>query len=540
LICTLLKYKGVFNTMKKSITKTVVIVIIITMLAKLMALLNQQMIVTHFGISTQIDTYFFAVNFQVYAINCIGTTLITVIIPMFVGFMQTGENNRAFKFANNVISISVLLTVLIALIGIIFSPLIVKHLGYKDSIEDFKFTVMALRIMFPVLVFYALTFILQGILQSFERFFVPAFVSIISNLITITYIILFGNKLGIQGLLYATLVGLSAQAIIQIPSICKTKYRFSPSFGFRNKDIISALKITPPILISSSAYQINMLFNIGMATYFNAVTVINVGQQLVLVAILSLAASINSVMFPRLSSLVVSCNILEFKQSVLKMLKTMVFILLPMTLGLMALSQETINFIYGYGKFTAENTLLSAKILTLYSIGGVGLGVKEVIDKAFYSLKDTFDPAVIGVIIMLINISLSLVFIKFLGIGIFAIPLAYSIAATLGSLLGIYVLWKKIGSFGIKDFLKSFIKVSVSSSIMLVIVIILKIFLRCFNVHFVQTKVINLVIENAVKLLTPVIVGTLVFFMCSWLLKVDETIEIYTKLKTKLFRNNKL
>lgn len=527
--------KGVIDReMKKNVAKTVGVVMVITLLSRLMALVSQQTYMTRFGIDDRMDIYVYAVNFQLYMINCLGTALITVMIPMFAGYIGTGEKKRAFRFANNVITLSFLLAVLLSAVGMVAAPHIVKLTRFHNT-ELFSFAVDALRIMFPVLMFYTLTYTLQGILQSQGRFLMPAFVSVPSSLIVIGYSLLLGNRFGIQGLLVATLIGLSSQALIQIPSVYKTEYRFSPSLGLRDKDIVSALKLVPPILVSSSAYQVNMIFNLSMAAHFeDGVSVINVAQQLVLVAILSMAISMTSVMFPRLTALAASNNMQDFKLTVVKILKTMVYLLVPMTLGLAAVRQETINFIYGYGKFTAENARLTAGILAIYAIGGVGLGIKEVTDKAFYSLKDTGKPAIIGVIMMATNILCSLLLTNF--IGIYAIPAAYSIAALVGSAASLYILWRKIGSFGVMDFLKSSGKILISAGAMVAVVIPLAALLRSVNLPLGVTGTIKVVMDNAVRLFVPVVLGAGVFFACSWLLRVEEAVDVLGKIKGKLIR----
>lgn len=520
--------------MKKSVAKTVGLVMVITLLSRLMALLSQQIYMTRFGVNAHMDIYSYAVNFQVYTINCIGTTLITVMIPVFAGFIGTGEKKRAFRFANNVITLSSLLAGLLTVAGMVLAPYIIK-LTQFESTGEHGFAVTALRIMFPVLIFYTLTYTLQGILQSQGRFLVPAIVSLSSSLVVILYTLIFGSRFGIKGLLIATLIGLSSQALIQIPSVYRTEYRFSPSFGVKDRDVVDALKLVPPILISSSAYQINMIFNMSMAANFqDTVSVVNVAQQLVLAAILSTAISMTSVMFPRLTTLAASNNIPEFKQSVLKILKTMVFLLVPMTLGLMSVSNETVNFIYGYGKFTPENVSLTAKILAFYCIGGVGLGIKEVADKAFYSLKDTVKPAIVGVIMMVVNVTFSLLLMNF--IGVFAIPVAYSIAALVGSTSSLYILWRKIGSFGVMDFLKSGIKILVSSVAMVAAVLAVAFLLRGIEAPFGLAGALGAVGKNAIKLFIPVGVGAVIFFICAWFLKVEEAVEALGKVKGKLLR----
>lgn len=517
--------------MGKSVAKTVGLVMIITMLCRLLALLSNQVYMTYFGVSTEIDIYSYAVNFQIYVINCLGTALITVMIPMFAGYLGTGEKKRAFKFADNVITLSFILAAILAVLGIIFSPQIVKLTDFNTP-QNYDFAVKALRIMFPVLIFYTLTYTLQGLLQAQGSFLVPASISLYNSLAIILYVFLLGNKFGVTGLLIATLLGLSMQAIVQIPAVYKTEYKYRPSFAIRDADVVSGLKLVPPILISSSAYQVNMIYNISTASRFeNSVALVVLGQTIVLQAVLALAISMTSVMFPRLTTMVAKGDITGFKESVIKILKTMIFLLLPVTLGLAAVSREAITFIYGYGKFTSDNIIVAAKIVALYSIGGVGLGIKEVTDKAFYSLKDTKKPAIVGVVMMVTNILLSLVFLPFMGV--YAIPTAYSAAGIMGGLSGLYILRKKVGPFGLSSLYSFTIKAVVSAAGMIVVVLPLTFLMESIFGNVVVTGTIGTVAVNFIKLIIPVGAGALVFFALSVKLGIKEAAETLDKVREK-------
>jgi len=518
--------------MGKSVAKTVGLVMIITMLCRVMGLLSNQVYMTFFGVSTEIDIYSYAVNFQLYVINCLGTAIITVMIPMFAGFIGTGEKKRAYKFADNVITLSFVLAAILAVLGILFSPEIVK-LTHFNTPEYFDFAVKALRIMFPVLIFYTLTYTLQGILQAQGSFLVPASISLYNSIAIILYVFFLGDRFGVIGLLIATLIGLSLQALVQIPAIYRTEYRYRPSFSLMNPDILNTLKLVPPILISSSAYQINMIYNLSTASKFeNTVALVVLGQNLVLQAVLALAISMTSVMFPRLTTMVAKGDMSGFKQSVIKLLKTMIFLILPMTIGLAAVSRETIGFIYGYGKFTNENIIVAAKIVALYSIGGVGLGIKEVTDKAFYSLKDTMKPAIVGIVMMVSNILMSLILLPFMGV--YAIPASYSIAGIMGGLSGVIILRRKVGPFGLSSLYSFAIKTIISTGAMIAVVLPLAFLFENILGRALFPGTLGLVAANLIKLFVPVGVGVVVFFVLAIKLEIKEAVETLDKIKGKI------
>jgi putative peptidoglycan lipid II flippase len=268
----------------KSTAKTVGLVTVIMLFSRLMTFIGTMVYTNFFGVDNiEINVYSFAIALPNIIFTILGTAITIAVIPTFAGFIGTNEKERAFKFANNITSLSVIATIILSIIGIAASPLIISLTKFKT--DGYGFAVMALCIMFPVMIFYALNYIFQGLLQSLGRFAAPAAVSIPGALIIIIYVFLAGGKFGVTGLLIATFIGLAFQAIILIPPLLKTDYRYKLSFNFRDQDVKKALKLVPPILIGTSAYQVNFLFNITVTANFkNTVTIMTFVQNTVLYA----------------------------------------------------------------------------------------------------------------------------------------------------------------------------------------------------------------------------------------------------------------
>jgi len=507
----------------KSAVKTVGTVMLIMLFSRLLSLLSNMAYITFFGINLQTDIYSYAIQLPNIIFNSFGTALVTVVIPIFAGYMATGEKERAFRFADNTLSLSFLFTAVLSLIGILLAPLILLLTRFRY--EGHEFALTALQIMFPVMIFYALNYVLQGILQSLGRYNMPAFVSVPSSLIVILYVFTLGSRYGVKGLVIATFIGLSAQALILIPPLFKTEYRFKPSFDYRSEDIKNALRLIPPILVGTSAYQLNMLFNTTLSANFkDAVALLTTVQNLVLYAILAFIYSITAVIFPRLTMLAARKDMESFREDLSRVLKTVIYFLIPCAAGFIAMRFQLIDFLYGWGKVTSENVRLAGNILGLYAIGVVGIGIKEVVDRAFYSLKDTKRPALNGVIIMAVNISASLILITFMGV--LGIPLAYSLSASTGALVLILLIRKKIGSFGEKILLLSTFKVVSASVIMLLAIISLNAFIGRFNLG-------HAVVDKGLKLLIPSAAGAVVYYALTCIMKVDEAKEVWKRLRDR-------
>ncbi|NLL06363.1 MAG: murein biosynthesis integral membrane protein MurJ [Clostridiaceae bacterium] len=517
----------------KSTAKTVGIVMIIMVLSRLLSLGSVIVYTSFFGTdSIEINIYTYALQFPNIVFTVFGTALTTVVIPIFASNLESGNKKRAYKFADNVISLATIFTLILTLIGVLLAPLLPLFTKYSENKNHYDFAVMALRIMFPIMIFYALNYIFQGILQSMGKFNMPAFVTIPSSAIQIGYVIFMGNKFGIKGLLIATLIALSTQALILIPPLLTTEYRYRPSFNYKDEDIRKAVKLIIPIIIGSSAYPLNLFFNVTIAANLgdgDKVTILTLVQQLVSYAVLAFIYSVTAVAFPKFSALASKSDISEFKNSVLKVLTSMFYFLLPATAGFILVRKELLNLIVGWNKFTPENVEFASVLLSLYALGVVGMGVKEVVDRAFYSLKDTKAPAIIGVIIMVVNVSISLLLLPF--IDAYGIPLAYSVSILTGAAVLTLMLRKKIGAFGGKKLARVIFKIILSCIIMSAVVFALISVLSGFT--FSVT-----LIDRAIKLIVPAGLGALVYFGSTYVLKIDEAVDVFNKLKAKALRHN--
>jgi len=507
---------GEFELPKKSTAKAVGFVMILMLISRSMSLVSSLVYTTYFGNTLEINIYSYAIQFPLIVFNTFGTALATVIIPIFAGYLGKGEKNKAFSFANNVISLSIAFTIILTVLGWLIAPILPRFTEFKNN--GYQFTVEALRIMFPVMIFYALNYILQGILQSFERYNMPAFVSVPSSLAVIGYVLLFGGRYGVRGLLVATFIGLSLQGLVLIPPVFKTEYRYKPSFNFKDDDIKKAVKLMLPVVIGSSAYQFNMFFNVTMvANYENAVTITTIVQNLILYSVLAFVYSITAVVFPRMTIMIARNNMEQFKTSLNKIIRTLSFFLIPATFGFVAVRSRLIDFLVGWGKITRNEVDFAAIMLALYAIGILGIGIKEVVDRAFYSMNNTRMPAYNGLIIMIANVAAVLSLQPFLGV--YAIPLGYSVSILIGAVSILYMIRKRIGAFGVGKILQSLFKNVFASIIMLIVVVAFNILLNGISIGYT-------IIDKAAKLIIPSFVGAAAFFGVAYILKTEEARDI--------------
>lgn len=509
----------------KSTAKTVGIVMIIMMLSRMLSLVSTVFYTTVFGNVPQTNIYSFALMVPNIIFTIFGTALSTVVIPIFSGNVEKGDRKKAFRFADNVISLSLIVTMFLTVVGILLAPLFISFTKFKT--DNYDFAILALRILMPVMIFYALNYIFQGILQSLGKFNMPAFVTVPSALILIGYLFFFSERFGVKGLLIATLIGLSTQALILIPPILKTDYRYRPSFDYRDEDIKKAMKLMIPIMSGTSAYQMNMFFNIFLTANFEGtVALFKIVQDLVSNSILVFIYSLTAVMFPKFSMLAAKGDMGEFKENLVRVIKSILYFLLPATVGFVLVRNQLMSLLVGWGQITRGDVSLASAVMGLYALGITGVGIKEVVDRVFYSLKDTKRPAIIGVVVMGINICVSLLLIRFMGA--YGIPLGNSVSVLAGAMVLLILLRKKIGSFKAGEIVKSSAKILLACAIMGGVVILVSLLINNFTFGV-------LFMDRVLKLFVPSIFGAVTYGVATYILKVEQTTEVLNKVKLKFF-----
>lgn len=195
-------------------------------------------------------------------------------------------------------------------------------------------------------------------------------------------------------------------------------------------------------------------------------------------------------------------------------------LLIPITVGFIVVRTPLLQLIANWGKITETDIQRAATIIIMYAVGIVGIGAKEILDRAFYAIKDTKTPAINGFVVMGVNISLSLLLIKL--IGAYGIPLAYSVSCVTGTVVLLICLNRKIGNY-LQGFLKKFLQGGVSAVIMGVAVYSAVLFMQNhFNGNGIGERIITLVV--------PTVIGVVVYAIMLLVLRVDVAVDAVKKI----------
>jgi putative peptidoglycan lipid II flippase len=511
--------------MKKNVIKTFTFMFSAIFLAKVLGLVRNIIFANCYGTGYEATAYFTASRIPLQLLDMtLGAAISSTFIPVFNEFFQKKGKERAVKFANNFLNIIIVVSLILTLLGITFAPFIVELIAPNLEPTTFSLTVELIKILFPIMLFTAVAFVFVGFLQSLDEFNIPSIISVVANGILILYLLIFNNKYGIKGVAIAMLIGWGTQILVQLPAVKKKGFKYKPTLDLKDEGIKKVVKLAIPILISTWVQPINNLVNLRLASGLEdgqAVSAIEYSYNLYLIIVGVFSYTLSNIIFPELSKLTADDKKDEIRNILNNSIKASLLFIIPMSVGMALVSSDIIKLIYERGEFTAHSTMLTSKALLFYSIGMLGYGLMEILNKAFYAMQDSKTPMKTSMVAILLNVVLSLTFVKYMGYT--GLPLAASITSIVIAILMIAMISKNIKGIINKDDVKELAKILLSATIMGLIIIALK------NVIVGNTTMVTVL-----RVVASVGAGIIVYFASVLLLKNKTLDEFIAKVKNKV------
>ena len=352
-------------------------------------------------------------------------------IPVFTQRMEQHGKEDAFRLSRCFFTWMGLLPAAMSLLGMVFAQPLVGLLAQGFDAETAALCARLLRILFPTVFFTGIAFSMVGVLQSMGEFYIPAALSAASNGIIILYYLLFCRKFGIYGLAWAFLLGWAVQALMQMPWLHKNKFHYRPCL--RHPALKNVFTLMLPVMISTWIQPVNQLISTRFASFLfegAGASAMEYANTLYTMVAGILVLSITNVMFPEMSRLSSVGQDEELGKLIGGTLRGMLFLLLPMTAGLMLLSEPLVRLLYQYKTWDAFSTQITARALCFMSLGMVGYGIQNILSRAFYAQQNGKVPMISGAVSIVVNLVLCLVLSNRLDVAGLAIATAASSAVS--------------------------------------------------------------------------------------------------------------
>ena len=446
-----------------------------TMISRLLGLARDQVFAYLFGANNAMDAFYVAFRIpnlfrDLFAEGAMNAAF----VPTFTRQLTRYGKDQAWKLANNVINTLAISTGLLVIIGIVSAGPLITFLAsdYASVPGKLELTALLTKITLPFLTFIAIAAAFMGMLNSLQRFFIPALSPAMFNISTIFCafaLVPVMPKFGlapITAIAIGTLVGGLGQLVIQWPALRREGYRYRPVLNLGDQPLRDVLTLMGPGILGVAATQINLLVNLILATGegTGAVSWLNYSFRLVYLPIGLFGVSIATVALPIISKHAALEKLSNVRSTVSNGLRLMLVLNIPAAIGLIVIALPIVQLIFERGNFTPSDTAATAAALIFYSPGLIGYSAVKIIAPTFYALRDSRTPVLVSVGTMIFNITINMILIRVIGYK--GLALGTSIAALLNASVLFWLLRNRLG--GLEEMLigRTLLKTLIASAIM--------------------------------------------------------------------------
>jgi putative peptidoglycan lipid II flippase len=446
-----------------------------TMASRVLGVVREQVLAAYFGAGNAMDAYNVAFRIPNLVRDLFAEgAMSAAFVPTFTRRLTTEGKESAWALGNTVVTALLLVTAVLVVAGIIFAGPLVRALAgdYAAVAGKLELTILLTRIMLPFLTLVALAAAAMGMLNSLQRFFVPALAPAMFNVGTIICILALVPlmpRLGLHGVAavaIGTVVGGFGQLAIQWPVLRREGFRFRPRVDFRDEGLKRVLVLMGPATIGLAATQVNVFVNTVLAAGegTGAVSWLSYAFRLMYLPIGLFGVSIATAAMPTVSRHAAGDDRGAIRNTVADGLSLMMMLNVPATVGLAVLSVPIVQVIFERRAFTHTDTLATAAALQFYAIGLVGYSIVRIAAPTFYAIDESRTPVRVSVITVLANAAVNIALVRLMGYR--GLALGTSLAALLNAGMLLVLLHRRLGGIEERRVLRSFVKVAVASVMM--------------------------------------------------------------------------
>jgi putative peptidoglycan lipid II flippase len=387
----------------------------------------------------------------------VGGLLAASLVPLFTRFTEDNDEDAT----NAVVSVSLIVLGIATAVAIALAPLIFRlfslHVSPLVDPQQFRHvgTVMT-RIFLVQIFFYGLTAIASALLNARRHFFAAAWCPVLSNIITITMLLIIpftrDGTPGLQDVLtdhtffwlftLSATGGVMAMGLVLIPALKKAKIslKFTPNFSHpavRTMVKLSSWTFGYVVTNQIALVVIKNLAEPGSGNqdaYSKAFTFFMLPHGL-------LAISIATTFVPELVRRVRAGDKDGFGSWLTAGVRWISILTIPASVAIVILAHPIISAILEHGHFDSLASHNTSRALAGFSIGLAGFSIYIFCLRGFYAHEDTRTPFFINVFENALNIALALVLVN--RHGVLGLGMSFGIAYMVSSVLVLWLLHKK-------------------------------------------------------------------------------------------------
>ncbi|HBD02094.1 TPA: murein biosynthesis integral membrane protein MurJ [Candidatus Collierbacteria bacterium] len=509
--------RDLFAKESSSILSAATIIMGATLASALLGLIRTRLLISYFYSEPAVVDVFWAafrlpdMVFQVIIVGALSSAF----IPVFSRFI--GDKDAANHLANSMINLTMGVMSILSLGIIIFAAPLSRLIAGGFTPSQLDLMVNLTRIMAIAQLFFGFSSFLTGIIQSHQRFLIPALSPILYNFGIILGILFLGKPLGIYGPAFGVVIGAILHLLAQLPLAHQLGFRYRPTLDHKNPAVSEMSRLMLPRMLTLSLTQIEATMIITFSTWLSSgtVTLISLAQQLANLPVRLIGIPIGQASLPFFAKVTHGNNLKDLASMVNNTILEMLYLALPASVIILILRVPLVRLAYGADSFPWSETVLTGKLVAILAISIAARSLTHVLVRVFYAMHDTRTPLIINTISTVTNVSLSYYFLFVLKSSVLGMAAAISIASLIETIVLVLILYS-LAQFALVHILFPLGKILFASALT---ALALWAPLRILDqMIFDTTRTIPLIMLT----LSVTLIGTAVYLTLSYLFNIRE------------------
>ncbi|MEM6159716.1 murein biosynthesis integral membrane protein MurJ [Erwinia sp. P6884] len=338
-------------------------------------------------------------------------------VPILAEYKSQKGEEATRVFVAYVSGLLTLALALVTVLGMFAAPwvIMITAPGFTDTEAKFNLTTSLLRITFPYIMLISLASLSGAILNTWNRFSVPAFAPTLLNISMIGFALFAAPYFNppVLALAWAVVVGGMLQLGYQLPHLRKIGMLVLPRLNLKDAGVWRVMRKMGPAILGVSVGQISLIINTIFASFLvsGSVSWMYYADRLMEFPSGVLGVALGTILLPSLAKSFSSGNHDEYSRLMDWGLRLCFLLALPSAVALGILAKPLTVALFQYGKFTAFDATMTQRALVAYSVGLMGLIVVKVLAPGFYSRQNIKTPVKIAIVTLLVTQLMNLAFI---------------------------------------------------------------------------------------------------------------------------------
>ena len=388
----------------------------------------------------------------------LGGVLSATLVPIFVEQAARDDPDGA----SAIVTVATVVLIGVTVLGVVAAPLVFElyawNLTASEADRQAELAVPFIRMFMPQMLFFGWTALATALLNAKRRFFAPAFVPVLNNLVVSIALLaaaaIAGQSLGFDvvrdnvavqlmiGL--GTTAGIVAMTLPLLPAVRRAGWRLRWLLRWRHPAVIQVVRLSGWTIGYVVANQVALAIVLALAyegegwvaAYTYAFVFFQLPHGLI-------AVSFMTTFVPEMAAAANDDDWASFRDRLSLGIRLMATLILPASVGYVLLSEPLVRLLLARSNFTTGNAELTAKVLAGFAVGLLGFSVYLFALRGFYALRDTRTPFILNVGENALQIAVAFALVGRLEVQ--GLALALAVAYSVSAVVALAVLGRRVG-----------------------------------------------------------------------------------------------